>query len=681
MSNRLAAETSPYLLQHAENPVDWWPWGAGALARARELDRPIFLSIGYASCHWCHVMAHESFEDLSIAALLNDGFVPIKVDREERPDLDSIYMESVTALTGQGGWPLSVFLTPDGKPFYGGTYFPPAPHHGLPSFRELLLAVTDAWRDSRERVRATADDLTSRIAAAPSLQAGASELKASVLDQAAEALLRGYDWTHGGWGGAPKFPQAMAIEVLLRRHHRSGDRLALEMATHALHSMADGGIHDHVGGGFHRYATDRQWRIPHFEKMLYDNALLARAYLHAWQVSRDARLRAVTEGALDFLLREMRHPDGGLYSAIDADSEGEEGKYYLWSIDEVERALPPSARADLLIAAYGLTPGGNLEGRNVLYRAVQAPALAGQFSLAEAEVDQAVAQARGALREARDARKRPDTDDKILTAWNGLALSALAEAACALTREDYLHAARDLAEFLLTRAMADGVLQRTWRAGRAHPAGFLDDYASLGLGLLALYQADFSPRWFSAAVRLADTILTSFPDPSGGFYDTAQGQEALIARPKTIQDHATPSGNALAAELFLRLYAFTGDDRYRVAAEGPLLAIQDTAARYPTAFAAWLCALDTALGPQTQLALVGAPDEPAVRGFLEIVRRDYRPRLVVAAGDGTTQGAPQLLIGREKLGGKAAAYLCRGFVCKLPATTAPELERQLRDAL
>jgi uncharacterized protein YyaL (SSP411 family) len=679
MSNRLAAETSPYLLQHAENPVDWWPWGAEALARARELERPIFLSIGYASCHWCHVMAHESFEDPSVAAQLNADFIPIKVDREERPDLDSIYMESVTALTGQGGWPLSVFLTPEGKPFYGGTYFPPAPGHGLPAFREVLASVSRAWRETRDRVRATAEDLTARIAAAPALQPGEGSLKPAILDQAAEALLRGYDWSNGGWGGAPKFPQAMSIEVLLRRHDRSGDRLALEMATHALRSMADGGIYDALGGGFHRYATDRLWRIPHFEKMLYDNALLARVYTFAWQVTHEPRLRAVAEGTLDFLLREMRHPEGGFYSALDADSEGEEGRYYLWSLDEVESALPPTARADLFITAYGLTPGGNLEGRNVLFRAVPTPALAERFSLDPAEVDAALADARGTLLGLRQARPRPGTDDKILTAWNGLTLSAFAVAARALARDDYLTAAQQLADFLLTRSMVDGRLHRTWRAGRAHPAGFLDDHAALGLGLLDLYQSDFNPRWFSAAVHLAETILRDFSDPSGGFFDSQQGEEALIARPKTVQDHATPSGNALALQLFQALWALTNDDRYPSAAGGPLASIQDTAARYPTAFAAWLCALDTGLGPQAQLALAGEPGGPEVTGFLEVVRKSYRPRLVVAAGEGSSADEPPLLSEREKLNGKPTAYLCRHFVCKLPATTPLDLERQLSE--
>ena len=680
MANRLAGESSPYLLQHAQNPVEWSPWDAEALARARDLDRPIFLSIGYASCHWCHVMAHESFEDPAIAALLNERFVPIKVDREERPDLDALYMDAVTALTGQGGWPLSVFLTPEGKPFYGGTYFPPTPRHGLPSFREVLTTVARAWRETRESLSSTADELTAHVASSPALHSPETALNASVLDQAAEALLRAYDWTHGGWGGAPKFPQAMSIELLLRRHSRTGDRLALDMAVHALRSMACGGIYDHLAGGFHRYATDRQWRIPHFEKMLYDNALLSQTYLHAWQVTRDPRFREVAEETIDYLLREMRHPEGGIYSALDADSEGEEGKVYLWTVDEVTRVLGPLGLADLFIAAYGLTPQGNLDGRNVLYRALGDVALAEQFGFQEADAARGLGQARRALREARQSRRKPEADDKILTVWNGLALAAISDAARGLSRDDYLHAAQDLAQFLLGRLVSDGRLHRSWRAGRAHPRGFLDDHAALGLGLLALYQTDFDPRWFTAGVHLAQTILADFPDPAGGFFDTATDHETLIARPKTLQDHATPSGNAMAVELFLRLWALTEDEGYLQAAEAPLRAIQDEAGRHPTAFAAWLCSLEVALGPQSQLALAGSPAEPAIQAFLEVVWREYRPRLVVAVGSRDAPEAPQLLKQRERLHGEATAYLCQTFVCKAPATSPAELERQLKEA-
>jgi uncharacterized protein YyaL (SSP411 family) len=470
----------------------------------------------------------------------------------------------------------------------------------------------------------------------------------------------------------------MGIEVLLRRHSRSGDRLALDMAVHALQGMADGGIYDHLGGGFHRYATDRQWRIPHFEKMLYDNAMLAQTYLHAWQVTGDPRFRAVTEETLDFLLREMRHPEGGLYSALDADSEGEEGKYYLWSIEEVRRALPTAGMADLFVAAYGLTPEGNLEGRNVLYRGQNDAALAERFGITEAEAAQQLSQARRLLREAREARPRPETDDKVLVMWNGLALTALAEAARCLPRDDYQQAATALAEFLITRLMPEGRLQRAWRADRAHPPAFLDDHAALGLGLLALYQTDFNTRWFSTAVHLAEAILARFPDPEGGFFDTASDHEALIARPKNLQDHATPSGNALAAELFLRLWTLTEDERYLRAAEGPLRAIQDDAGRHPTAFGAWLCVVDLALGPLLQLALIGEPDEPAIRAFLAIARRGYRPRLLVAAGNGRGPETPRLLEGRERVRGEPTAYLCQGFVCKVPVTAPTDLEEQFK---
>jgi hypothetical protein len=681
MSNRLARETSPYLLQHADNPVDWHAWGPEALTRAREEDKPIFLSIGYASCHWCHVMAHESFEDPAIAGLLNERFVSIKVDREERPDLDALYMDAVTALTGQGGWPLTVFLTPEGRPFYGGTYFPPAPRHGLPSFREVLLAVDGAWREKREDVGATAKQLAEHMSSAPALRPGEGDLSGSTLDRAAEALFRSYDWNHGGWGGAPKFPQAHSIELLLRRHYRRADRLALDMATQCLRSMADGGIYDHLGGGFHRYATDRAWRIPHFEKMLYDNALLARVYLHAWQVTGEPRLRAVTEETLDFLLREMRHPEGGLYSALDADSAGEEGAYYLWALQDVEAVLKSHGLSDLFVAAYGLTQEGNLEGRNVLYRASSDGALAERFGLDEREVAARLTNGRDLLRQQRDSRPRPATDDKILTVWNGLALSAVAEAARALPRPDYLRAAQELAGFLLDSLFLKGTLQRSWRTGRAQPAAFLDDHAALGLGLLSLYQADPDPSWFSASVRLAEAILDRFADASGGFFDTPKDHETLIARPKSIQDHATPSGNALAAELLMRLWALTGEEAYRRAAEPSLRAIQGLAATHPQAFAAWLCVMDLALGRGIQLAIAGKRDDPALMEFLEVVWPRYLPDLALAAGEAADKRSPRLLEGRQRDDGRAAAYLCQGFVCELPALSPADLERQLREAL
>ncbi len=677
MTNRLAGTASPYLLQHAENPVDWYPWGAESLARARSLDRPIFLSIGYAACHWCHVMAHESFEDVQVAALLNEHFVSIKVDREERPDLDSLYMDAVVALTGQGGWPMSVFLTPDGRPFYGGTYFPPTARHGLPAFRQVLEAVARAWVEDRARLLRTGDELTSHLSSesAPPTQPG--DLQPAALARATERLFAAYDWTDGGWGPGPKFPQPMAIEFLLRRHHRDGDALALDMAGHALRSMAHGGIFDQAGGGFHRYATDKHWRIPHFEKMLYDNALLSRVYLHAWQVSGDLEFRRTVEATLDFSLRELALPDGGFASSLDADSGTGEGDYYLWSREQVSQALGDETRSRLAWRAFGVTEEGDLEGRSVL-RLERSPAqLAQQAALPEGDLEALLSEIRPALATARAARPRPARDDKVVAEWNGLLLSALAEAGGALERPDYLDAARRLGDFAARALIREGRLARSWRDGRLGPPAFLSDHASLGLGLLALYQADFEPRWFETALHLADLVLARFGDPRGGLFDTADDHEALIARPKSLEDNATPSGHAQAMHLFLQLEALTGEPRYGEPAARYLHSLQAMAAEHPLAFSAWLGALDLALGPQLQLAIVGRPAEAGFAALAGVAHAGFQPRMVLAAGDPEDPAQPALLRGRTRLQGRPAAYLCRSFTCRLPTASPDELRRQL----
>ena len=681
MTNRLANEISPYLLQHADNPVDWYPWGSEALARARDEDRPIFLSIGYSACHWCHVMAHESFEDPATAAFLNESFISIKVDREERPDLDAIYMQAVVAMTGQGGWPMSVFLTPEGRPFFGGTYFPPEPRHGLPAFREVLQAIAKAWRDDRQRLLAAGQELAEHLVSSSATADNPGDLDAAILDRAAEGLLRAYDWQNGGWGSAPKFPQATAIDFLLRRHQRSGDRLALDMATHALRSMAAGGIRDHLAGGFHRYATDDRWRIPHFEKMLYDNALLALAYLHAWQITNDPEFLRVTETTLDFLLREMRQSEGGFSSALDADSGGIEGALYTWTEAEIREALGDSDLANLFVAAYGVSDPGGLEGRNVLSRGSDDGALGARFGLAPEKVAASLAAARALLLARRSSRPRPGLDDKVLTEWNGLVLTTLAEAARALDRPDYRSAGQDLAAFALEKLQLDSRLMRSWRQGSARQSAVLADHAALGAGFLALYQTDFDLRWFRAAVRLADEILAHFADPGGGFFDTRDDHERLIARPKTLEGTATPSGNALAADLLLRLAAFTGESRYLHPAERSLRPLQEQMARYPTAFGVWLSALDFALGPQLQLVVCGDPRDRLFQSLVKVPAGRFLPHLVIAAGDSDAAGAPALLAGRGTLGGKPGAYLCRGFVCDLPARTPVELKEMLDKAL
>ena len=677
MSNQLTGSTSPYLLQHAENPVDWHPWGPEALEKAREQDKPIFLSIGYAACHWCHVMAHESFEDPKTAALMNENFVNIKVDREERPDIDSLYMDAVVAMTGQGGWPMSVFLTPDGRPFYGGTYFPPARRFNMPAFSEILLALADKWSNDRDSLLDIGNELTDRIAAAPALRAGDNELDPQQFDRAAELLFRGYDWTHGGWGQAPKFPQPMAIECLLRRYARSQDKLALDMAKHVLSAMADGGMYDQLGGGFSRYAVDEIWLVPHFEKMLYDNAQLARVYIQAWQVTGDYQTLVVANETIAFMLREMRHPEGGFYSSYDADSEGEEGKFYVWSIEEINATIEDPKLAELLITAYGVTEAGNFEGSNIFFRASKPEALAEQLSMDVETVEKRLAEARELLLRTRRQRVHPGLDDKVLTAWNGLTLIALAEAARAMQNEEYLVAAQTQANFLLGNLLVDGKLLRSWRDGKAQYTAYLEDHAALGLGLLALYQSDFDPRWYREAVRQADELLEAFADPEGGFFDTRHDHEQLIARPKSIQDSPTPSGNTLAAMLLLTLGAYEGAARFIEPAESALRAMVLTASQHPSAFAGWLNAMDFAIGPQLQLAIAGSPSDARFNELLSRFNSEYIPNLIVAGGEPGADDQPTLMAERSMREDRPTAYLCQGFACQLPTSDTEELSRQM----
>jgi uncharacterized protein YyaL (SSP411 family) len=667
MTNRLAQETSPYLLQHAENPVDWYPWGEEALRRARAEDKPIFLSIGYAACHWCHVMEHESFENPQIAALMNEHFVCVKVDREERPDLDDLYMKAVVAMTGQGGWPMSVFLTPDGRPFFGGTYYPPEPRGGMPSFPQVLIGISRAWRERRADIERAGADLLEAVRRENAAGTRDDVLRAGTLDAAASRLERGFDLAHGGWGGAPKFPQPMTIEFLLRSHVRTGERSPLTMASSTLTHMARGGIYDHVGGGFHRYATDAIWLVPHFEKMLYDNAQLARVYAQAWQVTRTPLFRRVAEETLDYLIREMTDPAGGFYSSTDADSEGEEGKYFVWTPDEIFAALGDDA--ELFAEAYGVSDEGNFEGKTILHRARDAQTLAAGRGIAADEIERRLAAGRLVLRDIRSRRVRPGLDDKVLTAWNGLALTAFAEAARIFERPEYLAAARASANFILREMRAaDGRLRRTWRRGQAKLNAYLEDYACFIDGLLSLYEADFDPRWFAEARGLADTMIARFGDPAGGFFDTSDDHEALPVRPKGLQDNATPSGNAMAATVLLRLAAWTGEGRYRDVAEEALRMVQPLLASYPTAFARWLCALDFALGRPKEIAIVGDPAGDDTRALLRVVRGAYRPNQVVAVGPPGGETVVPLLAGRTPSNGRATAFVCENFTCRLPVT-------------
>jgi uncharacterized protein YyaL (SSP411 family) len=683
-TNRLAGETSPYLLQHAHNPVDWYPWGEEALARARAESRPIFLSIGYAACHWCHVMERESFEDEETAAQLNRDFVAVKVDREERPDLDAIYMDAVQAMTGQGGWPMSVFLTPDGRPFYGGTYFPGDRRYGMPSFRDVLTGVSRAWREERDKVERTGGQLAEAIArqaasAAEAAGAAAMPREPAALDAAVLALERSFDAVHGGWGGAPKFPASMTIEFLLRQHVAGGDARPLAMARRTLDAMAGGGIHDQLGGGFARYATDAIWLVPHFEKMLYDNAQLARVYLHAWQLTGERRYREVVEGTLDHLLRDMRTADGAFASSLDADSEGGEGASYLWTQREIEQLLGGEAR--LFCAAYDVTPEGNWEGHTILRRVRDDAALAAEHGGSESEIAGRLREARARLLERRQARPQPPRDDKALAAWNGLAIAALAEASRVLARDDYRAAAEQAAGFLTTALRdADGRLRRSWKDGRASALGVLEDHTHLADGLLALYEASFDERWFVQARELMDRVLERFADPAGGFFDTSDEHEQLFTRPKGLQDNALPSGNAMAATVLLRLAALTGEGGYRDAAETTLASVGGLALRYPTGFSQWLIALDLAARPIDELAVVGDLSLDATRELLGVAVEAYRPRLVVAASADPAQSLVPLLRERPMIDGRPTAYLCRGFACRQPVTSAGELRLQLEQA-
>jgi uncharacterized protein YyaL (SSP411 family) len=684
--NRLQHATSPYLLQHASNPVDWYEWGQEALERARAEQRPIFLSIGYAACHWCHVMEHESFEDPQTAALMNENYVNIKVDREQRPDLDSIYMSATVAMTGSGGWPMSVFLTPDLKPFYTGTYFPSISRYNLPSFRDVLTSLAHSWAKDRDHVLEVAD----RVSAHVRLEGGAPRpggaLTQQGLDSATQRLSDQYDWGFGGWGGAPKFPQPMTIEFLLRRSVLSStapatdspmqEADALKPAFHALRAMARGGMYDVVGGGFSRYSTDVEWRVPHFEKMLYDNAQLALVYLHAWQVSSDPFFRRICEETLGFVIRELTSPEGGFYSSLDADSEGEEGRFYLWDFDEISQVLGEDL--EFFRTAYFVAPQGNWEGRIILQRAVDDGTLAARFELSPQELAAKLAACRGRLLAARAGRVRPATDDKVLTAWNALMLSAFAQAARYFPTPSYLRSATRAADFLLTALRPDRRLRRAWRAGRASDQVFLEDHGALVCGLLDLYEADFDQRWFGAAVELADEMVARFDDPSGVFFDTPSEGEELLLRPRDLQDNATPCGNSLACDALLRLAAFTGRNDFRDRAEEMLSMIAEPMLAHPTAFGRWLQAADFSLAEVRQLAVIGDPGATETQALIAESRRAYRPHLVAAASSlPLPPHAPNLLHDRPALDGKPTAYLCEGFVCKLPVTDPHELRRLL----
>ncbi|NWF63264.1 MAG: thioredoxin domain-containing protein [Chloroflexi bacterium] len=679
MSNRLIDSSSPYLLQHAENPVDWHPWGEEALRKAKTENKPIFLSIGYAACHWCHVMAHESFEDDETAAFMNEHFVNIKVDREERPDLDNIYMQATIAMTGSGGWPMSVFLTPELKPYYAGTYFPPVRRYNLPSFKEALAGLFNAWQNDREEVEKTSNKVFEHLNA--QIKSTSSNLLTpEQLAAIAQAMQESYDWGYGGWGDAPKFPQPMALEFLLHNARVRKTNEFDKLIQHCLYAMARGGMYDVVGGGFSRYSADNQWRVPHFEKMLYDNALLIRAYLHAWQITKDPFYKRIVEETLDFIINEMTHPQGGFYSSLDADSEGEEGKFYVWTLDEIQAVLQTDSA--FFEAAYGVTAKGNWEGKTVLQRALDDATLAARFGLNVEAVSAKLADSHSRLYAARSARIRPGTDDKILTAWNGLMLAATAEAARVLAdvsakAEAYFNMAARNADFLLTHLRPNGQLRRSWRNGKTTREVYLEDYAALILGLIELYQTDFNPRWFDTAKQLTDEMIEKFSDPDGGFFDTPSDGEQLLFRPKDIQDNAAPSGNAMACEALIKLAAFTDQGTYRDLAEKALKLATKFTLRYPLGFGRWLAAAQLASGTMKQVAVVGEAEDPNFQQLLKVVRSEYFPGIVTAASSPFPEQGPALLYNRPQIEGKAAAYVCEGFICQTPATDPDSLMEQL----
>jgi uncharacterized protein len=637
--NRLALQTSPYLLQHADNPVDWYPWGEDALERARAEDKPILLSVGYSACHWCHVMAHESFEDAALAEVMNEHFVNVKVDREERPDVDALYMEATVAVTGSGGWPMTVFLTPNGEPFFAGTYFPPEPRHGLPSFRQVLQAVAEAWRERRGDVGHQARRLVEALGQSATLKPSAEPLTASFLVDAERGIASTFEPAFGGFGRAPKFPPASTIEFLLRR---DSDR-AGELVERTLDGMAAGGMYDVIGGGFHRYSVDDRWLVPHFEKMLYDNALLASAYLHAWVVAGRERWGEVVEETLDYVLRELALPEGGLASAQDADTEGVEGLTYTWSSEEASAVGLPD---DVLVPFE--------DGRSIVRGALEPDRRA-----------RALAH--------RAARQQPGRDDKAIASWNGLALAALTEAGYRLDRRDWLDAARGVAEFLLgPLSVEDGRLFRSWREGRTSGYAYLDDYANVAYGLLELHVATGELRWLEEAHRLALLAVELFGDHDrGGFFLAPREGDGLVAPTKDLDDNPIPSGNSMLAHVLLRLSRIWGDDELERRAVGVLRLVAPALARAPGAFAWALCALDLHLSARRELAIVGPVEAPVVRAALE----PFQPTTVIAVGPG--ENVP-LLAGKGLVEGKPAVYVCERFACRAPVTDPADLGVHVR---
>lgn len=674
MPNRLALETSPYLLQHAENPVDWYPWGEAAFARARQEDKPILLSVGYSACHWCHVMAHESFEDARTAALMNEHFVNVKVDREERPDVDALYMSAVQAMTGQGGWPMTVVMTPDGEPFFGGTYFPPQDRHGHPAFKRVLSSLAAAWFQKRDEVLQSAKNATQYLQSLASMSAE-GELAASVLEAAQQNLERSFDPVHGGFGDAPKFPPHSVLRFLLNTPKA-------DLAHTTLEHMARGGVYDQIGGGFSRYSVDARWLVPHFEKMLYDNAQLVQRYAEAYRLTPQPLYKRVIEETLAWVNREMTSSEGGFYSALDADSEGIEGKFYVWSADELDEVLGEDA--ELAKAYYGVSEAGNFEGANILNVSLGPADILREFGLEPEPFETKLSDIKAKLFAARSKRVRPGLDDKILTSWNGLMLSAYADAGRILGRKDYIQTARKNASFIRDKLYSQGRLKHSYKADEAKIDGLLEDYAYYALGLLALYQASFEEEWLELALALSEHILGHFcdskgHDPNGGFFSTSSDAETLIARPKNFFDSPNPSENAAAAELLLRLSRLTDEHTWQDDAAATIKSMSEAAASQPSGFGTLLVALQWYLAPRREIVIVGERGSNEVAALLSEVQAHAAPFVsvvVVAEGSSLYKRLP-LLQGKTKLDNKAAAYVCEHGSCQLPVTMPKELREQL----
>ena len=683
-ANRLAHETSPYLLQHAHNPVDWYPWGDEAFEQARNADRPIFLSIGYSACHWCHVMERESFENEAIAAVMNQFFVNVKVDREERPDVDEIYMSAVQMMTGAGGWPMSVFLTPDGTPFYGGTYFPPDSRYGRPGFPDVLRSVATHYKDNRGKVGETAERLMAGMKRLTDLRNLDGELTGTLFSEGYSRIARNFDWENGGFGSQPKFPSTMNLSVFLREFEKSGNRNALDMALLTLRKMARGGIYDHLGGGFHRYSVDHRWLVPHFEKMLYDNALLTALYLEAFQHTEEPLFRQIVQETLSYVIREMTDPQGGFYSTQDADSEGEEGRFFVWDKEEVH-ALLGQEEGRLFCRYYDVRPEGNFEhGKSILNIPVEAPELARFLDVDLERLDDATRRGREVLADVRERRARPDRDEKIQVSWNGLMISAFARAYQVLGQPEYLEAAQNAARFILDHMVTEsGCLLHTYNAGRARFPGYQDDYAFFGSGLLDLYEASFDPRWLNAAETLTEMMLREFWDPDqGGFFFTGGSYEKLIVRSKNPYDNAIPSGNSMAVASLIRLGTILDRPDLWNKAELTLKLFEPMLREMPSGFGQMLCGLDTFTRRPVEIVLVGDPEDSATKDLLKTAYgRLPSRRVIVLAGPDEREDLSRripILSDKTAVNGRPTAYVCRDSVCSEPVTTPTQLDALLR---